>query len=96
MTYDEWQYQLEELKDILTERLEYSKHWGQVSLETKKTFWRIRWYDNKEYYDPKGKILFKETRIAPLNKDFLKEEIKRQKKKLKRDRKDWIEDEDVG
>ena len=97
MTYNEFNAQLKELKEILYERLQYSKHWQQVHIRIMKTFMEIKWYDTKsDWYDPKGKMFFKITRIAPLNKDYLKEEIKRQTAKLERDKKDWIEDEDVG
>ena len=95
MTFNELNDLMNELRSILAERLQYSKNWGQVSLEIKRTFWRIKWFDNNEFHDPKGKILFKEITIAPLSRSFLKEEIKRQKKKLKKDKKDYV-DEDMG
>jgi hypothetical protein len=96
MTYSEFQEQVNALKEILAERLQYSKNWQQVSLDIKKTFMKIKWYDNVEYFDPRGRILFKEVRIAPLNKDFIAEEIKRQRKKLKRDKKKWVDADGVG
>jgi len=88
MTLDEWKEKLNELKDILSERLKYSEHWANVHLKIKKTFLEIKWYDPKkeDIYDPRGKVIFKVTRIAPLNKSNLWEEVKRQERKLECDK----------
>ena len=98
MTYNEFDAQLSELKEVLAERLEYSKHWQQVRIRTMKTFMEIKWYNTKsDWYDPEGKVFFKITRIAPLNKDFMGEEIKRQKTKLAEDKRKYKPDvDDVG
>lgn len=95
MTITEWESKLNELEGILAERLKYNKHWGNVCLRIKKTFIEIKWYDTKlpDFYDPKGKMIFKVTRIAPLNKGTLWEEVKRQQHKLDLDRKNSQPDE---
>jgi len=97
MTITEWESKLNELKQVLAERLPYNKNWENVCLKIKKTYLEIRWFGSKkeDVYDPKGKMIFKSTRIAPLNKANLWEEVKRQKIKLERDKKREAKDSDV-
>ena len=85
MTFDEWSKHMDELKEVLTQRLMYNRNWENVQLRVKKTFLEIKWFNPKkleDFYDPEGKMIFKITRIAPLNLNTLKEEVSRQTKKL--------------
>jgi len=95
MTFDEWQAKLDELKEIIAERIEYSKNWENCRIKIKRTFLEIKWFSPKrdDMYDPDGKIMFKTTRIAPLNKANLWEEVKRQKAKLEQDKKHGLVDD---
>lgn len=98
MTKNEWKDKICELRDILAERLEYSYNWGQVHLKVKKTFLEIKWYDiqSDDIWDPDGKVYFKDIRIAPLNKKNLWAEVKKQKCKLEVDKKNYVDEDDVG
>jgi len=88
MTHEKWGEHLDELRDVLSARLPYNRTWNNVSIITKKTQLRIRWFDSKrdEMYDPEGEIEFKETTVSPLTKRNILDEIENQKEKLEEDK----------
>ena len=87
---------MEELHNILSERLVLSRSWCQVKVDRRKTFLEVKWYDSVTYDDPEGKFSFKLDRVSPLSLETLSNAVKRQREKLSQDRRDATRREDVG
>jgi hypothetical protein len=85
MTFDDLQEDLLPiLHKLLAERLKYSREWNNVSIETGKRHFEIRWFDPKTQ---EGRDVFSSRRVSPFNVKTLTCEIKRQFLKLQEEQK---------
>lgn len=79
----------EEIRYILAERLLYCEKWNNVGLTPKSRYVDITWFGSKFIDDPEGRVSFETRRVAPMTLATLKAEVKRQRNKLKKDKKNY-------
>ena len=92
-----WNAKMDELRQVLADRLPLNRSWQNVSITTRKTYLEIKWFDSKVYEDEFGHFSFKLDRISPRNQKSLDQLVDNQKLKLAQDRRNDTRDEpDVG